>query len=868
MTSFKRRNTLISIEKQIQENTNNESNINNHSEKYFITFPYPYMNGTLHLGHAYTICRADFIARYKTLKGFNVLFPFAFHGTGMPIVACANKLKIELDKYKNTNINFNNLPKNSQVKILYDMGIQVDELNNFIDPYYWIKYFPIKAKQDVQLLGAKIDFSRSFYTTDANPYYDSFVKWQFDILNKKNLLKFGKRYVIFSEHDNQPCADHDRSVGEGVIPAEYKIMVLNNIEDQDDCYINFIATLVSKDVKINQTNIYINKKDKFIKFKLDDIYYVCNEKSFRNIKNQFENINEHEYYIPQFTNYLESNCIKGTGIYISSSNKFTEPESINNPNNLYRYFEPMDEVISRSGNICVVAKTDQWFINYGDENLKIKINNYLDNHFITIDPEITQQLKKASSWINEWPCSRQYGLGTRLLNTEFLIDSLSDSTIYMAYYTIAHLINKIPIEKIKFDIWNHIFLNQQLMEQNYTQDELNIINQMKKEFTYWYPINIRISGKDLVNNHLIMCLYNHMAIWDDVKLCPKSFAINGHITLNGEKMSKSTGNFKTLNQVVRQYGADATRLTLIEGDGTKDADFRDNNADGNLLKLYSEKEWFESLINILSNECVNPNNDEYNFWDKVFDIEISTAYLRAEKDYENYNFRQAIYNGFHSMLLARDKYRLLYEKKYIKPSFKLLKKFMDYILLILYPICPHLTEYLWVKIEEKNMICHKKWVDINLYDSNLIKYKYYADNIYSIVNKINNNISKFNKKKRIINYIDITYYKFYSNEENNLITRMKNYNIHDDWKNFISDLKNNYAAIDFQNYAKFSNYIKEKMLQYNKNYLDIRNYNEEFEIASNWLPILIDPKYKINIILEENGEKFKYGPDLIKFNVL
>ncbi len=55
------------------------------------------MNGRLHLGHAFTITKADFAAGYQMLKGRRTLFPFAFHCTGMPIQAAANKLKREIE---------------------------------------------------------------------------------------------------------------------------------------------------------------------------------------------------------------------------------------------------------------------------------------------------------------------------------------------------------------------------------------------------------------------------------------------------------------------------------------------------------------------------------------------------------------------------------------------------------------------------------------------------------------------------------------------------------------------------------------------------------------------------------------------------
>jgi leucyl-tRNA synthetase len=55
------------------------------ASKYFVTFPYPYMNGYLHLGHAFSMSKAEYQVRYQRQRGRNALWPFAFHCTGMPI---------------------------------------------------------------------------------------------------------------------------------------------------------------------------------------------------------------------------------------------------------------------------------------------------------------------------------------------------------------------------------------------------------------------------------------------------------------------------------------------------------------------------------------------------------------------------------------------------------------------------------------------------------------------------------------------------------------------------------------------------------------------------------------------------------------
>ena len=61
-------------------------------EKFIVTFPFPYSNGHLHIGHAFSLTKSVFRAQFERNRGKNVLFPFAFHCTGMPIQAVSDKL--------------------------------------------------------------------------------------------------------------------------------------------------------------------------------------------------------------------------------------------------------------------------------------------------------------------------------------------------------------------------------------------------------------------------------------------------------------------------------------------------------------------------------------------------------------------------------------------------------------------------------------------------------------------------------------------------------------------------------------------------------------------------------------------------------
>ena len=235
-----------------------------------------------------------------------------------------------------------------------------------------------------------------------------------------------------------------------------------------------------------------------------------------------------------------------------------------------------------------------FLIKYSDNSLLGELNTYM--------VETRHAFEKTLDWLNQWACARTYGLGSKLpWDPQYLVESLSDSTIYMAYYTVAHLLHSaidgsklgpssIPAAEMTDEVWDYIFLGQDVRSTSIPKETLD---QLRHSFEYWYPLDIRVSGKDLINNHLTFFLYNHAAIFPEEDW-PRGVRTNGHLMLNGEKMSKSTGNSMTLREGVEKFGADATRIALADaGDGMDDANFEENNADSAVLRLFTEREWCE-----------------------------------------------------------------------------------------------------------------------------------------------------------------------------------------------------------------------------------------------------------------------------------
>lgn len=59
------------------------------------------------------------------------------------------------------------------------------------DPVHWLEYFPPFGKEDLKVFGTSVDWRRSFITTDVNPFYDSFIRWQFNKLKVTARLPVG-----------------------------------------------------------------------------------------------------------------------------------------------------------------------------------------------------------------------------------------------------------------------------------------------------------------------------------------------------------------------------------------------------------------------------------------------------------------------------------------------------------------------------------------------------------------------------------------------------------------------------------------------------------------------------------------------------
>ncbi|MEW5840876.1 leucine--tRNA ligase [Nitrososphaera sp.] len=245
----------------------------------------------------------------------------------------------------------------------------------------------------------------------------------------------------------------------------------------------------------------------------------------------------------------------------------------------------------RCGAECVVKLlSDQWFLNYGDKEWKALAHECIQKMDI-VPQDIRQEFDYVIDWLRERACARKSGLGTKLpWDQEWIIESLSDSVIYMAYYVIARHVNAGAItrdEAISDPFFDYVLLGNGDAQSVARESNLplSLVEQIRDEFRYFYPVDSRHSGRDLVPNHLSFFIFNHVAIFNRENW-PGQIVVNGSVLMEGKKMSKSLGNIIPLRAAIREQGADTIRLAmLISAELLQDADFSFDTARGIRSKL-------------------------------------------------------------------------------------------------------------------------------------------------------------------------------------------------------------------------------------------------------------------------------------------
>ena len=159
--------------------------------------------------------------------------------------------------------------------------------------------------------------------------------------------------------------------------------------------------------------------------------------------------------------------------------------------------------------------------------------------------------------------------------------------------------------------------------------------------------------------------------------------------INGEKMSKSTGNFLTLKDCIEKFGVDATRITLADaGDGLDDANFETDVANASILKLFTLEKWIQENIKLAipDGQIDFAPHRTLDLWDTIFENAINHAIDESTANYDGMKYKQVLKTGFFELSSIKEDYLIA---KGNKPNPYTMMRFIVAQLTILNPIIPH-----------------------------------------------------------------------------------------------------------------------------------------------------------------------------------
>jgi len=773
-----------------------EADPNPAKPKCFVTFPFPYMSGPLHVGHGYSCSRVDVYARYMRMKGFNVLFPWAWHWTGETVAGASERIKLGDEKFIYA------------LKVVD--GVPEEELKKFVNPVYMAKYYTDYNREAVKKLGLSIDWRREFHTSSYHPTFSRFVEWQYLKLKEKGFVVQGTHPVVWCPKCESATGEADRLEGSGVIPEEY---ILVKFRFEDDW---LPAATLRPETIFGVTNLWLNPEATYVKAKIDDENWIISKEAAEKLKEQLRNVkilnefkgvnligktckepvNNREililpgwfvdpanatgvvYSVPSHAPYdwlalkdLQKNpeilqkfeiqpekvgeikpisIIKVEDFGDHPAIEIVEKMDIKNQNDpkaeeatkiVYRkefhtgimkencgvyagkpvakikqqlvedfkqkglmdtMWELPQKVVCRCTTQCMVkVLKDQWFLNYSNPEWKNLAKQLLSN--MKIYPEEARKwFEDVIDWLHDWACTRKTGLGTPLpWAPQWIVETLSDSTIYTAFYTISKHLKNIPPEKLTEEFFDYIFYGKGNLKNLAEKLGLNVefLQTIREEFLYWYPVDLRNSGKDLVPNHLTFYIFHHAALFPP-QHWPKAIGVNGFMRVEGEEMHKSKGNFIPLKKAVEDFGADVTRCTvLLAAEDMDDPDWRASSLKEVTRNLNSFYRYILELNNLKNGK------DEIGHVEKWFLSILQRRIQKVSESIENLKTRTALENALYEVW---NDFRW-YLRRVEKPHKPTIQKAINIWIKLLTPFIPHLCEEIWEKIGEEGFISTSQW---------------------------------------------------------------------------------------------------------------------------------------------------------------
>lgn len=703
-------------------------------EKYYVLEMFPYPSGNLHMGHVRNYSIGDVVARFKKMRGFNVLHPMGWDAFGMPAENAAIKNGVSPKDWTLDNI-ANMTRQQKELGLSYDWGREVATCKE--DYYRWTQWIfqQFYKKGLAYKKEAKVNWCEHDHTVLANEQVIDGKCWRCDNdVVKKDLKQWFFKITDYADRllDDLDTLDQ--------WPDRVKAMQRNWIGRSEGTQFAFYVPKIDKSFEVYTTRVdtlfgvsyvVLAPEHPYVKELIQDASNKVELEAFiETLRNQsdIERTSTEAEKVGMFTGSYATHPITGKEVPIWIANyvlaDYGTGAVMGVPAHDERdyafakkYDLPVNWVIQNTAQDLDFASLDTAFtedgilVNSGDFNGKTseEARQALGDYFT----EQGTGRKTVNFRLRDWLISRQRYWGCPIpvvycekcgeqlvpedqLPVKLPEDVSFDGGAISPLATSENFLNTTcpccggPARR-EIDTMD-TFIDSSWYFLRYT-DARNDKEVFNKEIAkYWMNVDQYIGGIEHAILHLLYARF-FVKVLHDIGLVEvdepfKALLTQGMVLKEGSKMSKSKGNVVSPEEIIAKYGADTARLfILFAAPVDRDLDWSDQGVEGSYRFL--GRVW--RIIDTYQQLGASGHHDSLSKDETALRRELHRAIKKVTEDLDGkFNFNTAISTV---MELVNTMYQ--FKDSHDSVQSDLAKELVEKLTLLLAPFVPHITEEIW-----------------------------------------------------------------------------------------------------------------------------------------------------------------------------
>lgn len=731
-----------------QEHNTFKTEYDESKEKYYVLEMFPYPSGNLHMGHVRNYSIGDVVARFKKMKGFNVLHPMGWDAFGMPAENAAIKHGIAPKNWTLDNIENMKLQQKS-LGLSYDWDREVATCKE--DYYKWTQWLfqQFYKKGLAYKKEAKVNWCEHCHTVLANEQVIDGLCWRCDNkVEKKDLSQWFLRITDYADRllDDLDTLDH--------WPSRVKLMQKNWIGRSEGTQFSFEVPEINERVAVYTTRVdtvygvsYIVLApehpftERLISGKENEAELRAFVDSMRNMSDIDRTSTDAEKE-GMFTGAYAKNPMSGEDVPIWIANyvlvDYGTGAVMGSPAHDERDWEfakkynlPIKPVVSHEGE---EYSLDAWQTSYHDDGITVNSGKFDGLTSEETRVAITKRFEeqgigegKTNFRLRDWLISRQryWGVpipvcycehcGEQLIPEDQLPVRLPEDVNFVAgaispLATSESFLNTTcpkcggPARRETDTMDTFIDSSWYFLRYTDARNDKEAFN--KKIADYWMNVDQYIGGIEHAILHLLYSRF-FVKVLHDLGLVEanepfKGLLTQGMVLKEGSKMSKSKGNVVSPEEIVNTYGADTARLfILFAAPVDRDLDWSDQGVEGSYRFL--GRVW--RIIDAYQQAAAKNVTGDLTKEETALRRELHRVIKKVTEDLDNnFNFNTAI-----SAVMELVNAMYQHKDKNESVNANLANELTRNLVLLLAPFTPHITEELWHELGQTDSVHAQQW---------------------------------------------------------------------------------------------------------------------------------------------------------------